>query len=844
MLCGPLNNIPLGYQSGQISLQILEAYPADALKCKIHMLFNSFVGHWQETHSRSIKTLEQTVQMGMETGDVVYAAYCAMWSCGYMMLVGMKLPDVAEAQQIYLELLEKTKQDHGWYPAKTWRQLTENLQGQASNPLTLRGNYLKPADVEHLEADQNQMLLFFVYFAEVILAYVMKDWPTAKAKMAIASQYQAAATASMLSGGYIFYETLVQLAIYSELSASEQTTLWEQIQQQVEILENWVQHAPQNYQSKYELVLAEKCRIQGDVLEAMEYYDRAIATAQSNGFLAESAIAAERCADFYRHLGREKIAQQYLLDALYHYDIWGAPAKTTLLQAEFPQLSSIASPQLQSSMPESIHISLPQNHQTNTNLYGGEILDFKTVIKAAQTLSSEIILSQLLSQLMNLAIKNAGAQMGCLLLMEDGQLTIAASGQLDATTGLDLAIDRPINPETPLPLSLIQYVQRTQENVVLSHAVATGLFMKDPYIVAHQTKSVISVPILQQKKFLGLLYLENNLAIGAFTSDRLEVLKIISSQAAISIQNARLYSRLEDYSHNLEVKVEQRTQALRANNQQLQQTLKKLQQTQAQLIQTEKMSSLGQMVAGIAHEINNPITFIAGNINHAREYVEDLLDLLDLYEDNAPESEIEDKVEEIELEYLREDLKQLFNSMKNGSDRIRKIVLGLRNFSRLDESEMKPVDIHEGLENTLMILQHRLNQSTPGGTIQVQKNYGQLPAVNCYANQLNQVFLHILTNAIDVLSTAKSSSSPEIRITTEMLNQQTVQISIADNGSGMSEEVRQKVFDPFFTTKSVGQGTGLGLTTSYQIITEQHRGQLDCISQPGQGTEFMIKIPV
>jgi len=181
--------------------------------------------------------------------------------------------------------------------------------------------------------------------------------------------------------------------------------------------------------------------------------------------------------------------------------------------------------------------------------------------------------------------------------------------------------------------------------------------------------------------------------------------------------------------------------------------------------------------------------------------------------------------------------------MENGSDRIRKIVLGLRNFSRLDEADMKPVDLHEGLDNTLTILQHRLNHPATDSEIKIQKNYGQIPLVNCYANQLNQVFLHILSNAIDAVTTA-SEKFPEIRISTEVKEAKTVKISIADNGQGMSEKVRQKVFDPFFTTKPVGQGTGLGLSTSYQIITEQHRGQLHCISQLGKGTEFIIEISV
>ncbi|MDY7003001.1 MAG: ATP-binding protein [Cyanobacteriota bacterium] len=278
----------------------------------------------------------------------------------------------------------------------------------------------------------------------------------------------------------------------------------------------------------------------------------------------------------------------------------------------------------------------------------------------------------------------------------------------------------------------------------------------------------------------------------------------------------------------------------------LTQTLKTLQKTQLQLIQTEKMSSLGKMIAGIAHEINNPITFISGNIDYAREYVSDLLELIDLYQENSsvPVAAIEEKLEDLDLGFLSQDLKKLLNSMETGCDRISKIVLGLRNFSRLDEAQMKPVNIHEGLENTLLILQHRLIANGSYPEITVVKNYGELPPVNCYANQMNQVFMEIFNNAIDVLTTSENlGKNPTIFITTEMKDSETVRVSIADNGIGMSENICPRIFDPFFTTKPVGKGTGLGLSIGYQIITEQHKGQLQCISQLGKGTEFIIDIP-
>ena len=286
---------------------------------------------------------------------------------------------------------------------------------------------------------------------------------------------------------------------------------------------------------------------------------------------------------------------------------------------------------------------------------------------------------------------------------------------------------------------------------------------------------------------------------------------------------------------------------------QLEKAVHELHQTQTQLIQTEKISSLGQLVAGVAHEINNPINFIYGNITHATEYATDLLGLLHLYQEKYPNPvpEIVEAAADLEIDFLMEDFTKILDSMKLGADRIRDLVVSLRNFSRLDESQMKLVDIHEGIESTLLILQHRIKGNPLRPAIEIIKEYGNFPKVECYVGQLNQVFMNLLGNAIDALEEYnRKRSSKEIyanpnriRISTSA-NSHTLTIRIADNGMGINQEVIGKLFDPFFTTKPVGKGTGLGLSISYQIIVEKHRGQLQCISAPGEGAEFVIEIPL
>ncbi|BAY79820.1 response regulator receiver sensor signal transduction histidine kinase (plasmid) [Nostoc linckia NIES-25] len=296
----------------------------------------------------------------------------------------------------------------------------------------------------------------------------------------------------------------------------------------------------------------------------------------------------------------------------------------------------------------------------------------------------------------------------------------------------------------------------------------------------------------------------------------------------------------------------------------LQQALDNLKAAQVQQIQNEKMVALGQLVAGIAHEINNPISFIYGNLQYAGQYVQDLVNIIEIYQQEylQPTPKIKQISQDIDLNFVIKDLQNLIKAMYRGSNRIREIVLALQNFSRHDESQKKRVNIHEGIDNTLVMLQHRLKETANHPPIVVVKNYGKLPLVHCYASELNQVFMHLLNNAIDALEKGVENGKeaggrgqeaggeinqwpvPQIQIYTQMTNSNTVKIAIADNGPGIQDSLRSRLFDPFFTTKPVGKGSGLGLSISYQIIVQKHRGEITCTSTLGQGAEFAIEIPI
>jgi len=347
-----------------------------------------------------------------------------------------------------------------------------------------------------------------------------------------------------------------------------------------------------------------------------------------------------------------------------------------------------------------------------------------------------------------------------------------------------------------------------------------------------KARAYMIVPIFQGEKLWGLLAAYQNMKSRDWQEDEVDLLMQIGTQLGVGLQQAELLEQTQ------------------RQKEELAQTLKELQQTQSQLIQSEKMAGLGQLVAGIAHEINNPISFIYGNITYVSEHAENLLKLLRSYDQQYPQitAEIQKQATDIDLDFIADDLPKILTSMTMGAERISQLVLSLRSFSRLDEAEMKPVDLHEGIDSTLLILQHRLQPQTNSFAIEIIKEYGDLPPVVCYAAQMNQVFMNILNNAIDALEHAvnfgKLIDNPKIWIRTKVRQWNTIIICIADNGCGIPETMRSRIFEPFFTTKEPGHGTGLGLSISYQIIVEKHGGNINCVSQPGKGCEFWIEIPI
>ncbi|OUL18365.1 GAF domain-containing sensor histidine kinase [Nostoc sp. 106C] len=481
-------------------------------------------------------------------------------------------------------------------------------------------------------------------------------------------------------------------------------------------------------------------------------------------------------------------------------------------------------------------VSYLAQQQQDKKVVVRELLEKYEEIDLFQDLSTQVTASLDVQEISRLVIEEArnliNSTSGAILLLDDntgGLKILWEYGQI-----------RTITEPLKLGHGIVGTILQSGNGEIINHVCA------DPRFMEFQTRvsSLICVPLTSKKQLIGAIVMCSETPTTYSTKDW-KLLSILALQTAGAIEKALLY---EQSCTAAQVAQEQA--------QQLQRTLFELQHTQTRLIQSEKMSSLGNLVAEVAHDMNNPINYVSGNLSHIQQSTQELLGLLQLYQQHysQPALEIQAVLDNLDLEFLIEDLNKMLSSMILGVGRMRQLALSLRNFSRLDQVEMKPVDIHEGIDSTLLILQSRLKPKERNLGIQVIKDYGKIPLVEGYANQLNQVFMNLIANAIDALeesmiscqwpvTTGKTTDQFQILITTAMVDSSWLKIQIADNGPGIPDSLQKRLFEPFFTTKPSGKGTGLGLSISHQII-EKHGGLLRCLSQPGEGTTFCIEIPV
>jgi predicted ATPase/GAF domain-containing protein/tRNA A-37 threonylcarbamoyl transferase component Bud32 len=542
ILCGIADEIETGYRFGRLALNIAEQLQAQELLPRITAVFSTAISIWKEPVRNSLAALKSAYQIGLEMGDLYYGTTCAYLYLFQAAFVGKELTQLASEAIVYHRVFHRLQQQNTLNYLNIYSQAINNLRGQASIPYRLQGEFYDEAMMQPLHQSVNDRYgLCALYVNKLHLCFLFGEYDQAVENATQAQQYLDGATSTFLIPLFYFYDSLAHLAIYPSVPIFQQQQILARVAAHKAKMQQWANHAPRNYLHKFYLIEAEQARIQGSYLEAMDFYDRAIAEARENKYINEEALANELAAKFYLDWDKVRIAQVYMNEAHYFYSLWGAIAKVEDLQAKYSQLL----------LKSSATAALPDHLISTTNdskTHSGEILDLATIIKASQTISSEIVLDKLLAALMKILIENAGAQVGYLILETQGKLLIEASGSVNnenVTVLKSLAIDG------YLPTSIINYVARTQKTVLKNNAVDQGNFTQDPYIKSHQTKSLLCTPLLDRGQLRGIVYLENNLAIGAFTQQRLEILQVLSTQAAIAITNAQLYTELEENQNQL-----------------------------------------------------------------------------------------------------------------------------------------------------------------------------------------------------------------------------------------------------------------------------------------------------
>lgn len=961
---------------GLISLKINEKYQGKENLAKLHMVHYAMNNHYKHHVKTNIPECKVALQYAVETGDLIYCHFSILHIMFALFYMNAPAEEILTEIDKYDEFFRRVPNEMSDV-LTLYRQLCLSLRGETTEPGSLGSDIFNEAEFhEKLTKNLNPIPLFNYDMVKMQILYMHGKYAEAIALSSEAEKVIAFSYANYSFSEFFYLNAIILAALYPYVDAEKQVEFNTNMDVLQAKMKAWSDACPENWMHKYLFVEAERAKNMGELEKVSELYDEAISFANANELLLDSALINEKAGEFYISNSKEEKAIGYLRDAHYFYKQWGAKTKTNELEAKYPNI--IVRKKAGKKKGTDTLIS----YSTTTTGESSTMLDLVTVMKSAQALSSEIDLSSLLEKVTSIMIENAGAERGMLILEQNGEWVVQAEGEAGENE-IRVLHEIPLKKAGNLCHGVINYVLRTQLHVVLEDALNEGAYMNDDYIISNKIRSVLCTPVMHQGKLSGILYLENNLTADAFTQDRIEVLNILSSQAAISIENAKLYTdlreeiderkraqdelreseqklaqyleaipvgvfvinkegkphyanekaklllgqgivpeasvehltetyqayvantdieypnhdapivralrgesitidnmeihkdgfripievsatpiydaagkiifaiaafqditqrllakkQLEEYSHTLEVRVTERTAELNEKKKNLEVAIEGLKKAQSQLVQAEKMASIGQLTAGIAHEINNPINFVSANILPLKRDVEDVLKTIDKYDAFLREAvphkmkEMDDFRKEIDLDYSVKEIHELLDGIESGALRTKEIVEGLRNFSRLDENVLKETNIHEGLDSSISLLYSRL-----GEHIKINKSYGEVPEIKCFPGSINQVFMNILTNAIQAIKT-----DGEINISTRKIKEG-VQITIADTGEGIAPENKTRIFEPFFTTRDVGQGKGLGLSIAYGII-ENHKGKIQVDSTVGRGTTFKIIIP-
>jgi predicted ATPase/signal transduction histidine kinase/tRNA A-37 threonylcarbamoyl transferase component Bud32 len=797
-----------GYDFGKLALDISEKYRNQSQKCKACFLYATFQMAWVKHIKYTNDIAKIGFQAGIESGDIQFSGSTLACQLFNLLHQGISIEELLDETNNSLIFVNKNTNQFALDTILAAKLCLVNLNGETEELLNFDSPDLSEA--EYLQScweQKSYMPLFYYYTTKAFILYLYNQPIEALEAVIEAEKLLEYVVGIITVADQNFYQSLILTALYPAATFAEQKQYWHQLERNQKQMKIWADNCEANFLHKYLIIEAEIARISGNKLEAMELYDIAIVSANTHEFIQNEALANELAAKFWLGMNKEDFAQLYLQKAYNYYQTWGAKYKVADLENQY---SFWLNPKFVKPSNNLITNSPTTAIQHFTTSDFGETLDIETVFKVSQTVSNEIVLTQLIDRLMKIALANAGAQIGCLVFVSEQQLVIEAGindhGEVEVKHGI------PITGFNNLPISVINYVTRTHSDVLLDEANTSAEFARDSYFINRKPKSVLCIPLKHQGKLIAILYLENNLTTAAFPQQRLKLLKLICSQAAISIKNATLYNTLEQ-------KVAQRTQ-------QLSQALENLKATQKQLIESEKMAALGSLVAGVAHEINTPV---GTSITAASTLKDETTSFNhDVVSGKLKRSSLNNY---LEVASLSTDL--ILNNLNRASDLIKSFKQVAVDSSHLEKREFA---IKPYIEEILNSLAPKLKHTALTLTIEGETNI----KIDTYPGAVAQIVTNLVMNSLNHAYQPGEKGQLRFQITQQ---EDTVSIEYSDDGCGIPSENLRKVFEPFFTTARNQGGTGLGLHIVYNLVTQKLQGKIYVKSQVNLGTIFIIALP-
>jgi signal transduction histidine kinase len=825
-----------GYELGKVALMINEKFNNTKLKCKINFICATLINHWKNHCKTDINILINNFKYGIEAGDLLYSGYSVNHLLIKMFTMGENLDNIYKFAKNYAGFIVRIKDSNILDAFILRRQIILNLKGLTYSPLTLSDdNFNEEKFYEAINKRATLSTLSYAYIIKLQMYYLFESYNEAHNTAVELEKYISGSYGNILIPEYYFYYSLTLAAVYRKSSSAFARKKYKKtIIKNQKKMKIWAENCPENFLHKYLLVEAEMAQLNGEQAKAIDYYNDAIKHARQDGYIQNQAIANELAGRFFLLNGHEIIAKEYVMEAYNGYNKWGAKIKSQELEKKYSYF--FVRNKNSNRIKGSSSLSSDNDFE----------LDFTTIMKASQTLSGEIFLNKLMDKLMRIVIENAGAERGFLILKDKEELFIEAEGSVDSQQTKLLQSVR-LEDSNFVSQVIVNYVERTQKDVVINDALHEGLFTSDPYVLENKPKSILCIPIIKQSILLGILYLENNLTANVFTADRIQILKLLASQAAISLENAKLYNEmrelnlaLEQHKHNLEDMVNKRTKQLKI--------------TQKKLLDSAHSSGMAEIATGVLHNIGN----ILNSVNISSQVILETVETSKIDGLLKANQMINENIEQIS-DFISNDPKgkkllpyylsvgdMIKNEHKKLSHEVRSLSgkISLMKDVIATQQNYAKTEFFDEQVNLINIIEDALSmqlQSLVRHGVTVSKNYNEVPDIFVQKSKLINVLMNLIKNAKEAVDN-NPDGNKFINIEINQADANNVSIKINDNGIGISKENLNKIFTHGFTTKKSGHG--FGLHTCANSMTEMG-GRLSVKSDgPGKGASFKLTFPI